>query len=100
MNKIKVSAHKMEKYKKRMADKNRNRKTRQRNKKKYEEAKKENQNTTNAYIGVKTVNDAFKQSGVDVLQNLDMFKKESTSTHAEKPKGSLSTGDIEVIDWY
>lgn len=98
MNKMKVSAHKMEKYKKRAMDKNRSKKTRQRNKKKYQEAKKENQDATKAYIGVKTVNDAFKQGGADALQNLDMFKKDSAPSNESGKKGYISTGDLEVVD--
>ncbi|WP_068597378.1 hypothetical protein ACF3NR_08005 [Vaginella massiliensis] len=78
-----------------MADKNRSKKTRQRNKNKYQEAKKEHDSYKNAYQGVKTVNDAFKAGGTSALTD-SLFKKDSAPAE-DKPKGTITTGELEVI---
>jgi|26BtaG_2_1085354.scaffolds.fasta_scaffold00028_3 RHS repeat-associated protein len=57
---------------------------------KHEEAKAQHNSYNKAYQGVKIVNDAYKAGGVNALTD-SLFKKE------DKPKGTLSTGELEVI---
>lgn len=72
--KMKISANKAEKYKRRMAnDSHRNKNTQKRNRTKYEEYSKKNSSYTRAYMGVKTVNDAYKAGGAEALQQLDLY---------------------------
>lgn len=91
--KMNVSAEKMVRYKNRMRnDSNRNASTRARNNRKYAENKKNNENYTKAFVGVKTVNDAYKAGGAEALQNIDLFKKTP-----EKKKSTVTVGKLEEI---
>ena len=88
-----VSAEKMAPYKNRMRnDSNRSASTRARNNKRYAENKKNNENYTKAFAGVKAVNDAYKAGGAEALQNIDLFKKTP-----EKKKSTVTVGELEEI---
>jgi hypothetical protein len=91
--KMNVSAEKMARYKNRMRnDSNRSASTRARNNKRYAENKKNNENYTKAFAGVKAVNDAYKAGGAEALQNIDLFKKTP-----EKKKSTVTVGELEEI---
>ena len=72
--KMNISANKAEKYKGRMAnDSHRNKNTQKRNRTKFEQYSKQSSSYTRAYMGVKTVNDAYKGGGAEALQQLDLY---------------------------
>lgn len=69
-----ISANKVKKYERRMAnDSHRNKNTQKRNRAKFEEYSKQNASYTRAYTGVKIVNDAYKGSGAEALQRLELY---------------------------
>lgn len=69
-----ISANKAEKYRRRMAsDSHRNKNTQKPNRTKFEEYSKQSSSYTRAYMGVKTVNDAYKGGGAEALQQLDLY---------------------------
>lgn len=91
--KMNVSARKAEKYKRRMAnDSHRNKNTQKRNRNKFEEFSKQNSSYTRAYMGVKTVNDAYKGGGAEALQQLNLYFTSPTS-----PKGIVEAGVPQII---
>lgn len=93
--KMNVSAEKMARYKNKMQnDSNRSASTRARNKKKYAENKKNNENYTKAFAGVKVVNDAYKAGGAEALQNIDLFKKTPENKKSTVKVGKLDEGTI------
>ncbi|WP_149526258.1 hypothetical protein [Sphingobacterium hotanense] len=69
-----ISANKAEKYRRRMAsDSHRKKNTQKRNRSKFEEYSKQSSSYTRVYMGVKTVNDAYKSGGAEALQQLDLY---------------------------
>nr|WP_165793146.1 RHS repeat-associated core domain-containing protein [Sphingobacterium haloxyli] len=74
LRKMNVSANKAEKYKRRMAnDSHRNKKTQKRNQTKFKEYSGQNRSYTRAYMGVRTVNEAYKIGGAEALQRLNLY---------------------------
>lgn len=93
--KMNVSARKAEKYKRRMAnDSHRNKNTQKRNRNKFEEFSKQNSSYTRAYMGVKTVNDAYKGGGAEALQQLNLY---FTSPSPTSTKGIVESGMPQII---
>lgn len=94
--KMGVSAQKMNKYKNRMQnDSNRSKSTQKRNANKFNKYAAQNQHYTNALIGVKSVNDAFKAGGAEALTHLELYKKaESVVKKAVITVGELDKGEI------
>jgi beta-glucosidase-like glycosyl hydrolase len=92
MKKMKVSAHKVDKYKKRLQQKKLSETRKQTAVKRMNEAQKDFKNYNNAYQGVKTVNDAFKSGGTSALTDF-LFKKEATEK--KKPKYTITVGELE-----
>jgi len=93
--KMGVSARKMAKYKNKMKnDSNRSRSTQLRNAKKYNEQAAKYQNYTDALIGVKTVNDAYKVFGTQALMNLDLYKKIENNVRSTITVGEIDNGVV------
>lgn len=88
LNKMNISANKAEKYKRRMAsDSHRNKNTQKRNRNKFEEFSQQKSSYSRAYMGVKSVNDAYKGGGAEALQKLYLYFDNQPSM-----KGTVEAG--------
>ncbi|MEH3114026.1 hypothetical protein [Pedobacter terrae] len=93
--KMKISATRMNRYKSRMiTDGNRSRSTQSRNRRLFDKNKANNENYTKAFIGVKTVNDAYKSLGAEVLQSIDLYKITPSRKRATIEVGQVDAGEI------
>lgn len=90
-----ISAAKMNRYKSRMQnDDNRSRSTQARNSRLFNESSVNYANYTKAFVGVKTINDAYKSFGASVLQDIQLFKTTEVTTTTTIEIGKIDSGVI------
>lgn len=89
--KMNISAARMNKYKRKMQnDGNRSASTQARNRRLFDKNKGNLKNYTRAFVGVKSVNDAYKSFGAEALQRIDLYKI------MPEPKGTIEVGRIDA----